>query len=267
MQLSYQVTMNYTPEKLLEKNVLGHTAYGFGSEGDPILFVAGPPGSAVMWATVQRRLAPRRTVAVEFPMVPKGTFADIVDRLDKIASELGSSIIVSHGEAVPFALSVGADCVRLQVITNGQLSGGTASAQVSQLPKTIITGATRLGLGSWFFRSSLGLRRAVKNPYVMDRAVVDNMIAPYFSTKEQRKGMLALFKLTSQVKDVPVSKPVHVIWGDSDRMHPKAVVEAWAATVKDVTVEYVPGGRWFYPLECPWDLADRLAQVAELRSV
>jgi pimeloyl-ACP methyl ester carboxylesterase len=259
--------MKYLPEKLQKLDILGHAAYSLGSEGEPILFVAGPPGSAIMWGNVQRRLAPRSTVAVEFPLMTNGSFEEITDRLREIVSEVGAVVVVSHGEAVPFVLSIEASCVQLQVLTNGRLLGGLEAAQVSNLPKTIINSVTKLGIGPRFFSSSLGLRRAVKNPYVMDKAVVDSMIAPYFSTKEQRKGMLALFRLTSEERTLRTKVPVHVIWGDSDRMHPKKALEAWASNFMDVTIEYVPGGRWFYPVECPWELADRLVNIVKDRSI
>jgi len=259
--------MKYQPETLQKIEVLGHPAFTLGGEGEPILFVAGPPGSAVMWENVQRRLAPRRTVAVEFPLMTNGSFEEIATRLQRIVSQLGSVAVVSHGEAVPFALSIDASCVKLQVLTNGLLLGGPEASQVSKLPRTVINSVTRLGIGKRFFSSSFGLRRAVKNPYVMEKSVVDKMIAPYFSTREQRKGMLALFRLASEERQVQISAPVHVIWGDSDRMHPKESLEAWASSLRGVTIEYVPGGRWFYPVECPWELADRLTRIVKLRSI
>jgi len=259
--------MNYTPKKLEELDVLGNKAYALGDEGSPILFIAGPPGSAIMWENVQRRLWPRRTVAVEFPIRPKVTFDDIVATLGDIAKHLQSPILVSHGSAIPFALSAKSDCISVQVVTNGPVLNTGSSSKLSTFSRSIIGVSTRIGLGSMLFRSSLGLRRAVKNPYVMDSDVVDTMVAPYFSTRQGRKGLLATLRLTPDCRDLSVSVPIHIIWGDSDRFHPLAMVDEWAGGLKNVTIEHVPGGRWFYPVECPWELADRLSELSRSHEI
>jgi hypothetical protein len=104
--------------------------------------------------------------------------------------------------------------------------------------------------------SSLGLRRAVKNPYVMDREVVDELTASMVRSRSARKDAARWLKDL----EFPVQFPanVHAVWGDEDALHP---VEVILDALGPEKVHRIAGGRWFHPQERPWALADACLEI------
>lgn len=221
------------------------------------MFVTGPPISGRLFRAVQARLAPRRTVALELLEAGVHGVAALAARLDEIISELGAGALVAHGLAVPVALASRADVA--VVLTNGTLIR----------PDPMLRAMARLGptvLAEVLFRpwtlrrwmpSSMGLRRLVTNPYVMDRDIVVMLLEPMLGSKVVRRTAA---EWICDVARQPLVvrreiSTISAIWGDSDPLCPLATVRGF---VPPGRLSTIPGARHLHPEERPWELADRL---------
>ena len=247
-----------SPEEQVERvEVRGCPAWRAGSEGAPVVFVTGPPMSARLFRNVQARLAPRATLAVEL-CLPELLGPDaLAGRLDEVLDEIGAQAVVAHGLAVPVA----ARCRgrRALVLTNGTLGE----------PDPVLRAMARLGpsvlarllfrpevLGRWM-PSSLGLRRRVTNPYVMDRDIVVMLLEPVVRDAGTRAAAAQWVcgVVRSGFPASVDSSRISAVWGDNDPLCPLEEVRRLVSPERLLTV---PGGRHLHPEERPWELADRL---------
>lgn len=251
----------------MDTTIAGLSVRAQGKTGTPILLVAGPPIGAVAFEHVQRRLAPRRTVAVELVQTPpkEASLAGLAARLSEVVRETEATAVVAHGLAVPVALRLAG--VRLY-ISNGPVQNAEvrlrslANAGQSTLAQLIL----QPGLAKRWMASSAGLRRTVVNPYVMDRDTVVRISEAVLASAETRQTASAWIKAaageagTDWGADV---SEVFGIWGDSDPLYPLAqlrkVLQGAAANAPSI----IPGGRNMHLIERPWELADRVAECEE----
>ena len=109
--------------------------------------------------------------------------------------------------------------------------------------------------------SSVGFRRAVVNPYVMDKETVDRLSESFLSSPESRSLTAAWLKGLSGLLPVelPVDKKVVALWGDSDPLYP---VESLPQS-GSMELLPIPGGRFMHPQERPWEMADACTELLE----
>lgn len=233
------------------------------------LLLAGPPTSARMWDEVARRLGrhgPVQALALLDPPPPDasvaGLAADLGERLRAVG---GPATLVAHGLAVPVAMRAAAAVpgTRL-VLCNGpihHLDPLTALCSgASALPGLLDTLA-RPGLALPWLASSAGLRRTVRNPYVMDHDTVVAVCGPTFATARHRRALRAFLRsLPPALRSTPVHDgPALLVWGDEDRLYPPACVDEARLVLPRLLHHRVAGGRWLHPVERPWELADVVA--------
>ncbi len=236
--------------------VAGIGAVFSGEEGAPIVLVSGPPAGAVLFREVQERLLPRRSVAVELLESAGPEAQSPQERLARVVDSLSPEMVVGHGLAVPTVCCL--DGSHLAVLSNGPTTSlDSLTTLVRALPGPALSSALfhpRV-LRPWL-ASSLGLRRAVKNPYVMDREVVDELTASMLQSRSTRKAAARWLKDL----ELPVRFPTHVhaVWGDDDVLHP---VDEILASLGPEKVHRIAGGRWFHPQERPWALADACLEI------
>lgn len=226
-------------------------------------FVAGPPFGPELFAAVRDHLGTGRCVAV-----PEGAGTTWERAGEALAREAAGMLLVAHGLAVPAALHaaiLGGPCA--VVVSNGPVT------RVDPVTRTIARllappGAPGLLLRPepWlaWLRSSLGLRRAVANPYVMDRDIVAALCASRVADPDSRRALAGY--LQSVVAALPdphqVRVPTWAVWGDEDVLYPDFEADYLDTCLGGGRRLVVSGGRFVHPVERPWSVADRVATVA-----
>ena len=231
--------------------------------------LAGPPASAFLWTEVLRRLRSlgHEAEAIELlegaptPATVLGLAQGLLDR-----KAVGSGeVLVAHGLAVPVARAVAARCaLGGLVLSNGPLHGlDSVSRALQRLPGASLRMLMRPIFSQAILASSLGLRRTVINPYVMDRDTVVMLTAPWAGSAAGRRAAAEL------LADLPGEAPnaalggvrTLLLWGDEDPLYPPFVADRMATEHPAVERRTIPGGDHFHPLERPWAFADLLAEV------
>ncbi|MDP2309227.1 MAG: alpha/beta hydrolase [Pseudomonadota bacterium] len=192
------------------------------------------------------------------------------DRAAVIAEQIdrGPTVLVAHGLAVPAAVAAAllTPPVAL-VMSNGPLR------RLDPFTRALAgLCATRPGGGllqhsllrpqPWlgWLASSAGLRRAVVNPYVMDRDTVAALCGPLVATKEGRAAVAAYLGSLRELPDPRALRcPVLLLWGDADPLYPSEEAAFLESALTGAQHRSVPGGQHVHPEERPWEMADRLA--------
>jgi hypothetical protein len=179
-------------------------------------------------------------------------------------------VLVAHGLAVPAAIHA-AQLRRpaALVLANGPLwrldrvTAALASA-ARAWPRTFPAVVLRPGPWLAWLASSAGLRRTVSNPYAMDHDRVAAIAGGLVSTSGYRRALSAyLASLAGGLPDPTRSgPPTWLLWGDDDTLYPASDADRLDAALGGGRHVRVPGGRYFYPEERPWLLADFAAGLA-----
>lgn len=242
------------------------------SDAPEILFLAGPPVGAACFRQVIARLGQGRSIDVTDAAAPTDGWSE---RAEVIADSLRRrpTILVAHGLAVPAAIGAALRAPpRALVLSNGPVTRldpiTAALGRLASLPggaRVVAQGVLRPALWIPWLASSAGLRRAVVNPYVMDRDTVATLCEPLVASSAGRRSVASY--LASLWRGLPDARsivcPTMLAWGDEDALYPACeacVLEASLPIVKHVAV---PGGRFLHPEERPWELADHLRALLE----
>ncbi len=231
-----------------------------------LLFLAGPPFGPALFHQVIERLGAGTAEAVVDPSHPADGWRECAARLaDRL--RVRPTILVAHGLAVPAAVEAArhAPPVAL-VLTNGplrQLDPVTAALAraSSTAPGRRLLAGTLLNPRPWlaWLRSSVGLRRAVVNPYVMDRDTVATICGPLVETSAGRAAVSSWLASLDELPDArALGCPVLLLWGDGDRLYPASEASFLESALPAARYEAIPGGQHLHPEERPWELADRL---------
>ena len=238
-----------------------------GSAGAPLLFVAGPPCSGRLFREVQLRLAPRRSVAVE--LLDSGAPAEVpalAERLAALARDLGAEVVIAHGLAVPLLARLD---VALRVITNGPVSHlDPVTAAIVRLPAPLLSRVLlRPAVMRRWMSSSLGLRRLVLNPYVMDHDTVATLLEPLITDPGSRAATAAWIQSLPSAISVGWSGggEIAAIWGEDDRIYQISQVDLIKERGLLRALMVIPGGRHMHLEEQPWAFADALAALLDER--
>ena len=225
-----------------------------------LCWYAGPPFTEALMRSCVNRAGGQAV-----PLLNPGLAND----LDAVAARIVArtepdDVCIAHGLAVPAlvrALQLGA-APRAVVLSNG--------------PITRVDRVTRgwMGLGSLlpvalappivtrWLRSSAGLRRAVCNPYIMDRDTLAAIADPLFSTGALRGAVAEYLRSLGTLPALPVAgAPVWLVWGDDDPLYPLSEADSADVILGGGRVIAIPGGRFGHPEERPWALADRVTAL------
>ena len=224
-----------------------------------IHFLAGPPFGPGLYEGVIRRLKQNGLNAnVLDPFAESGHPAKIIEQLECI---IGSNdVLVAHGTALPLATEMS------QIIPLSALF-------LSNGPITAIDPATRLYSKSsrWMrnmamkpfwaiptLRSSIGLRRLVVNPYVMDHDTIVRVCQPLKQSPKHRKHYAEFFGNLRSMTPItqPKSTQTYLIWGDSDLLYPTHQASSILSSWKDTFLIEIAGAKHLHPIESPWAMAD-----------
>lgn len=234
-----------------------------------VLLIAGPPGSSALWSGVRARWGERlQSRALElFEPPPADPSVDGLAR--RVAEEIARSprplALVAHGSFVPVAMRAAAlQAPARLVLCDGPvgaldpvLSGLCALCRTPQLAaRTVLHPAF---LARWL-SSSLGLRRAVVNPYVMDRDTVVALLAPLVRTPESRLALAGFLRsLPEAVREPPTfSGDTMLVWGENDVLYPARFADEARRWLPRAHVVCIPGAQHMHPEERPWEMADKV---------
>ena len=239
-----------------------------------ILFLSGPPVSEGLWRIAAPRVESRIGARCEVASVLRygdGWRA----AADALAEELRvrPRIVVAHGLALPAAIGAAAQVAPpLLVLANGPLAEldpvHTVLARAARGGAAVLA-QTLLRPGVWLplLASSVALRRAVVNPYAMDRDIVDALAGPLVADPAGRASVARWWASLAERWPDPASLacPLTLAWGDEDALFPASAASSLAARRPAIVHVRVPGARWLWPEERPWALADAIeAAVARL---
>jgi hypothetical protein len=239
-----------------------------------VLLVTGPPFGASFFRAVRARLGDAEAVELCDAAAPHDGWHERGAALARRLAER-PTVLVAHGLAVPAAVHA-ALLVQPQalVLVNGPITrvdpvtrGLARAAALS--PGVAATTWLRPAPFLRWLRSSLGLRRAVVNPYVMDRDTVVALCGPPLRSTASRRAVASY--LRSLAGDLPdprsLSCPVVLAWGDDDPLYPMSEADFLVSSNARASCRTVPGGRFGHPEERAWALADMVAAVCRQTSI
>jgi len=247
--------------------IAGVEATVAGTEGPPLVILGGPPTSSVMFREVQRRLAPRATVAPELLSgdPPLGIEA-LSERLGQVVAAVGADTVLAHGLAIPLALR--AEGVSLALLSNGPIASlDPITRSLAAMPLRALRAALRPALVQRWLASSAGLRRAVVNPYVMDRDTVAMLSEPLLADRQRREATARWIRgLPEALAMDPVGpRRIGLIWGMSDALYQVSQADKPSVAARVDGSVHIPGGRWLHPEERPWALAEGVLALLDER--
>ncbi len=263
-----------------ERTIGGCPCAVFGDTGPVVVLVAAFPFSGALFTEVVRRLTQRvRVVVPELHHAPdSGLFSELVERLIAVVDGCEDpQAVVAHGLAVPLLLQAAERLPTPQlVVANGpvtRLDAITATlAAVCRAPGGKATASNTILRPGAFVRwlaSSAGLRRAVVNPYVMDVETVEELALPLLTDARTRQKIAVFLSSIRATSDEfhPGERQMAAIWGDADALFPCAEAEFFASARYHGMHVAVPGGRFLFPKERPWELADALISILKLAPI
>lgn len=233
-----------------------------------IWLLAGPPFSAAQYRPTAKRLAEVRPgLAVEVVAVSPlgGSWSESASALEGQIQP--GDIVFAHGLAVPVACAVAAKrSLGGLILSNGPLRRvDKATAVVIRLGAMPGVGLLPFLRWPWlaWLRSSVGLRRAVNNPYAMDRdtvaAVCGELVSSSAGSMALRRWLCSLRTPWPDPAGLP--GPLRLLWGDNDALYPLADADEIDAVRGGGGVWVQEGGRFAWPEEMPWALADVVLAV------
>lgn len=151
------------------------------------------------------------------------------------------------------------------ILVNGPLRAGHPALRLAAGAGALAAGLVGLGPLLWrrWLWSSSGLRRAVNNPYVMDRDTVAAVTTPA-DAPQQLRADWAYFRAAGGLLDAgaPLRDGVTLLWGGADALFPLADLERGGGALAAAPRRVVPGGRWLWPHEMPWAFADAVLELS-----
>lgn len=235
-----------------------------------MLLVAGPPAGAPLFRAVVARLGQGEAKDVtDNAHVDHGWMERGAVLAEQVAAR--PTVLVAHGLAVPAAVAAAlASPPETLVLSNGPLTRldpfTAALARVAAAPGGVpVLAETLLRPSVWlrWLASSAGLRRAVVNPYVMDRDTVATVCGGLVADAPGRRAVASY--LRSLARGLPDARalrcPVWLVWGNDDALYPASEATWLESGLPGCTHRAVPGGRFLHPEERPWELADSLAAL------
>lgn len=232
-----------------------------------LLLTTGPPFGAPMWSGVSKRLQQEHDLHSDLLALNEApdlatAAAQIEDRVRDADAPVA---LVAHGTAIPAALLAAQQTPPAAlVLSNGPLlHPSVATRALGALPAPLLSNVVlRPKLWLRYLSSSLGLRRMVINPYVMDHDTVVAVCHQAVVTPQRRTHTASFLRDVASSPDWPstFSGPTLLIWGDQDPLYPVALIDDLRVKIPHLTASPIPGGQHLHPIERPWAMADAIAQ-------
>ncbi|MEC8380146.1 MAG: alpha/beta hydrolase [Myxococcota bacterium] len=238
-----------------------------------IMCIPCPPFGTEYWTAVCNRLEDKKkpTKIVN----PLSTASGLAEATQIMEDELSSSdediVILTHGATLNLALALSAHPkVKGIVLSNGSVSKQSILARLgSIIPSSVLKAALHPRISTKLFSSSLGMRRWVVNPYVMNHDMVVRVCNEFINDSKYRSNCLNWVGMNGLPLKPAAddSKPCLSIWGTHDIFHPLSERQAIDGLFTDHTAVDVPGGRYLHGLERPWETADHILEWCSKKSL
>lgn len=237
------------------------------SEPVSALLLAGPPASGALWRAVIERWGARiQAQAIEL-FDPPPADPTVSGLAEAVAARLralpGRRVLVAHGSAVPVALLAASRVApEALVLSNGPVHALDPALQAVASLCAAPALAANTVLHPTFLRrwlaSSVGLRRAVVNPYVMDRDTVVALLRPLVQSSAHRLALARFLRDLPQAVKNPLrfDGPSLLIWGDADPLYPASHADEARIYLPNADVHPLAGAQHLHPEERPWAFAD-----------
>ena len=163
-----------------------------------IWFISGPPFDVAIWRAVEARVRDLGFTTRAWPCLMAGS-GDIAEEVARLKADLEAAaddvLLVGHGSALPLIRAVGTHAkVSGLVLSNGP--GETADrlsrlwTRVFSIPPPLRKSLLSPTVVMPFLQSSLGLRRTVVNPYVMDPTRLSRFVSQFSMTRLDESAWL-----------------------------------------------------------------------------
>ena len=233
-----------------------------------IWFISGPPFDTAIWKAVVARVHDLDCHARTWPCLTAGS-GDIAEEVARLTADLDRTdsdiILVGHGSALPL---VRASCAHPRVaglvLSNGP---GLKLDRLNRLwvrlfsiPQPLQQSVLGPTLMMPILQSSVGLRRTVVNPYVMDHDTVVAICEPIFSHEARRERAANYFRSLTDLPEIHLASDIQILfcWGDSDPIGADTYNDLLQVNAPNITHSPIPGGRFMHLVERPWEFADRV---------
>lgn len=230
-----------------------------------VVAIAGPPTSSLLFrhlAAPLRQEGVALTLAEPFDPAPSGRadLQGLVERLAPVVPD-GATVLV-HGLALP----IGFELLRRTgaaglVVLDGPLERldpvSAAAARSCRVAPALMQTLLRPAIAVPLLASSLGLRRAVVNPYAMDRDIVAMLTAPLIATRARRAAVVEYLGSISRIGP-PWSvggKRVLALWSSSDLLYPLPHDMSRLVADGELSAISMAGARFLSVEEQPWAVA------------
>lgn len=225
-----------------------------------IHLLSSPPFGEHFWTLVRDRLVEYgHDVSIHTPVETHATVSEACEQLARTITP--SDQVVAHGLAVPlllqFAQKHPIDCA---FVSNGPLKSlDPLCTAYSTLPTFLQKIYLHPALSFRFFCSSLGFRRAVVNPYVMDKEMVSRTCDPLNKSSFRANSVAYLKDLGSFSPPESLQTRLVAIWGDHDLLYPTTIATELQHRYDTKRID-IEGGKLLHPIERPWAIADIIHQ-------
>lgn len=226
-----------------------------------IYLVAGPPFGPLFWEGVSRRLIHHSLSPVVVDLF-KDT-GSLIELEQELCQQLSSEdVLVAHGTAIPIAMGAAAKKrIRCLALTNGPIQRvDPFLATLSALPEQLRYFFLHPKISIPYFQSSLGLRRLVVNPYVMNHDTVVMVCMEGLKSKRTRRNFARYIGMFNKYKPnfSSIADEHLLVWGDDDPLYPNHLIDPMHSLFKNLRHIEIAGGKHLHPIERPWALADEL---------
>ena len=235
-------------------------------------FISGPPFDGLMWSDVVSRMATHRHAAQVWTVLSEGG-GSLREETDRLVSSIEQStdavVLVGHGTALPLVMAAAnLSQVAGLVLSNGALGApdmlSSALTRLAGLPKPIARTIFSPRVSLPILASSLGLRRVVVNPYVMDRDTTVAICGPVLMDPNRNsRALVYLSSLAAADFTTTDRQPTLLCWGDCDPLTSSNYLDFLESAPNNITVTPVEGGRYLHPIERPWAMADTISDWAD----
>jgi hypothetical protein len=198
----------------------------------------------------------------------------LASEANRIAHQIHASpqpvVLIAHGPAIPAAIEASHQhAPRGLILSNGPIESidrfTRGLIQWARLPRTLTETLMSPTRNLALLASSVGLRRLVVNPYVMDHDTIVTVCGPIFgSTDRLARVRFYLKSLANHSwKRPPNTLRILICQGDGGTVNSCNYESFIKSMAKGSESSPVPGGRYLHPIERPWELADRSITWAE----
>jgi len=222
-----------------------------------IHLISSPPFGDDFWRGVQNRLAYHgHDVQIHSPIEHAASIREACIFLKNHVQP--QDVLVAHGLGVPLALQYASENpINHAILSNGPIENlDPISASFAKLPSLLQKIYLHPTICFRYFQSSLGMRRAVVNPYVMDKEMVASACAPLTKGQTRSHMIQYLKEISSFSPPASIQSSILAIWGDHDLLYPISISMEIQNRYPQTTRLDIEGGKLLHPIERPWAMAD-----------